>query len=214
MEASIFYYTGTGNSLWVARLLAGQLGEARLASMSDLDRRNDAPDSKVLGLVFPVHAWGLPTPVIKFAGELKVVGPEYVFAVAVNAGQVSNTLVQLRRILSRRGIHLASGFDIPMPSNYIPWGGPGPREEQQRRFDAAKARISEIGARIKHREESPVEKGPLWQRIVYTGLYRMSLPQFPKLDQDFRADAKCNACGMCSRVCPSHNIYVQEGKPV
>jgi flavodoxin len=30
MDATIFYYTGTGNSLWVARTIADELGGADL----------------------------------------------------------------------------------------------------------------------------------------------------------------------------------------
>ncbi len=214
MKQAIFYYTGTGNSLWVARTIARELGDAGVVSISDWGRRSFDIDARVVGLVFPVHVWGLPTRIIDFTDELKALRPDYIFAVAVHAGQVSNTLVQLNRLLQEKGLSLSSGFEIEMPSNYIPWGGPGPKEEQQKRFERARAKITRIAARVKSREKRPVEKGPLWQRIVFTQLYKMSLPQIPKLDQKFWVDEKCNHCGICSKVCPSENITIQEGKPV
>ncbi len=75
------------------------------------------------GLVFPVHIWGLPRRVVDFASRLALKPSEYYFALAVNAGQVAATLLQLQRLMLRSGLRLAGGFDIPMPSNYIPWGG-------------------------------------------------------------------------------------------
>lgn len=214
MRQGIFYYTGTGNSLFIARAVAQELGETEIISMVDYRKEKAEIDFKIVGLVFPVHAWGLPTPVINFVKELKTVTPEYVFAVAVNAGQVSATLVQLERILKKKGITLSSGFEIPMPSNYIPWGGPGPKAEQQRRFDAAKAKISRLAGYIKKQEQRPVEKGPLWQRIMFTFIYKISLPQFPKMDRSFWVDNKCNSCGICVKVCPAQNISMETGKPV
>ncbi len=35
MENIIFYYTGTGNSLWVARILAKELGDCQVQSITD-----------------------------------------------------------------------------------------------------------------------------------------------------------------------------------
>ena len=39
----IFYYTGTGNSLWIARTLAQEFGNTELISMTDRDINPDKP---------------------------------------------------------------------------------------------------------------------------------------------------------------------------
>ncbi len=125
METRIYYYTGTGNSLWVARMIARKLENVALASLADWEEGAEVINSPIIGLVFPVHIWGVPRRMVRFARALKGLHPKYVFAVAVNGGQVSATLVQLRRILEEGGIALSSGFAVTLPSNYIPWGGPG-----------------------------------------------------------------------------------------
>ncbi len=214
METAIFYYTGTGNSLWVARTLAEGLGGAEVISISDWMREKKTISSKTIGIIFPVHMWGVPEPVIKFISALKPLSADYIFAAAVDAGQVANTLVQLSRILKKNGMKLASGFEIQLPSNYIPWGGPGPKEKQQERFGAASRKIAGMISSIKNREVRPVEKGPLWQRGVFSLLYQVSFKQVPKMDKSFWVDEKCNHCGICSKVCPAENIKMVEGKPV
>lgn len=212
MENAIFYYTGTGNSLWVSRMLAKELGGFELNSIPNWERRNTVID--VAGLVFPVHVWGLPTRIVNFVDELKELEPKYIFAIAVHAGQVANTLIQLKKIMDKKELSLSLGFEIEMPSNYIPWGGPGPKDEQQNRFESAKAKISRIAACIELREKGPVEKGPLWQRIVFTQIYKLSLPYIPKEDQNFWVDEKCNQCGICIKLCPTQNIIMREEQPV
>ena len=130
MANVIYYYTGTGNSLWAARTLGRAIGGAELISIPSCRKKNRTiPPSSTVGLVFPVHIWGLPRTVRSFLGTVAESKPEYCYAVAVNAGQVSGTLVQLKRELEAKGTSLASGFKLVMPSNYIPWGGPGPKGE-------------------------------------------------------------------------------------
>jgi ferredoxin len=214
MKKAIFYYTGSGNSLWVARNLAKEMGDTDVVSISGYAKGKAETDLDVAGLVFPVHMWGVPPPVLKFTAGLKSLQPKYVFAIGVNAGAVSNTLVQLKDVLSKKGLILNSGFDIKMPSNYVPWGGPGTKEYQQQCFETAGQKITQIAAVAKNGETKPVEKGQLWQRIIFTAIYHLVTPNLAKMDRSFKTDEKCNKCGICAKVCPAQNITLTDGKPV
>lgn len=217
MAHVITYYTGTGNSLWAARTLASAVGGAELISIPSCRKKNRTiPPASTVGMVFPVHIWGLPRTVRGFLGTVAESKPEYCYAIAVNAGQVSGTLVQLKRELAAKGSSLASGFALVMPSNYIPWGGAAPKEKQEARFAAARTKIADIAETVRKKVIRPPEKGPLWQRVLYTGIYNMSYPRVPEMDRSFRADEKCNACGICGKVCPADNITFEEsgGRPV
>jgi ferredoxin len=211
MKTKIYYYTGTGNSLWVSRLLAGELGNTELSPMSDMTY--DAAEADAVGLVFPVHMWGVPSLTMRFLEKVRSGPGKYYFAVAVNAGQVSRTLVQLRNIMRARGLKLSAGYDVVLPSNYIPWGGPGPEERLREIFKSAGEKIKGAASHIAKRETLPVEKGPLWQRIVFTALYKMTYNMVPKMDKDFWTDEKCNGCAICAKVCPVGNIEMRSEKP-
>jgi len=213
-KTTIFYFTATGNSLWTARALAREMGNTELVSMVDWDINQHNIDSQTIGLIFPVHIWGVPKRVLEFLDQLHVMSPEYIFAIANNAGQVSNTLVQLRRVMESKGLVLSSGWSVIMPSNYIPWGGPGSSEKQSELFAAARIKISNIAQEIGRRVKMPVEKGPLWQRIIFTWLYKFSFPHIPEMDEKFWVDERCNQCGLCMQVCPTKNITMQDEKLV
>jgi len=211
-KTTIFYYTGTGNSLWAARALARELGNAELISMVDWDKKKHTIDSPVVGLIFPVHIWGVPRRVLEFLAALQEMSPDYIFAIANNAGQVSNTLVQLQKVMASQGLALANGWSLLMPSNYIPWGGPGSQEEQNERFKSAGMKITSIAEKIHHQSKMPVEKGPLWQRILFTWIYKISFSHVPEMDAKFWVDERCNQCGICLKVCPASNVVLQDGK--
>ncbi len=140
MKIRLYVYTGTGNSLWIARQLALELKEATLEFMPYLSK-----DLKVeadgVGIIFPVHIWGLPMRVIRFINHLQVKPETHFFALAVNAGQPAATLLQLKKLMSTRQLPLAMGYSFVMPSNYIPWGGPGPIDTQQRRYREAQEKV-------------------------------------------------------------------------
>ena len=101
METKLYVYTGTGNSLWIARQLALELKEATLQFMPLLSREIRVEANRV-GMIFPVHIWGLPSRVIQFIDHLQVKPETYLFALAVNAGQPAAALLQLQKLMSTR----------------------------------------------------------------------------------------------------------------
>lgn len=86
--ARIFYFSGTGNSLAIAKRLAEGL-EARLCSIpAYLEHPYAVPDA-VVGFVSPVHCTELPPLVERFLQTVRFgPGTEYLFGV-VDAGSVT-----------------------------------------------------------------------------------------------------------------------------
>lgn len=213
MKTVIYFYTGTGNSLWTARKLSEQLGNTELYPLTLTGQGSIHPQAENIGLIFPVHIWGMPSLVIDFVNRLEVKPSKYYFALAVNAGQVAATLLQLKKMMQARGLNLSAGFSINLPSNYIPWGGAPAQEKQQKKFNEALEKIGLISAVIKAQEARNPDKGSLWKNVLLSALYRMTFPQIPKMDKSFWADAKCTGCMICEKICPVQNILMSEGKP-
>ena len=212
MKRQLYVYTGTGNSLWVARQLALELEEATIEFMPYLSRDFEVEADQV-GIIFPVHIWGLPTHVIQFINHLHVKPGTYFFALAVNAGQPAATLLQLKKLSSNREWSLALGYSIVMPTNYIPWGGPGPIGIQQRLNSEAQEKVKVIARSILQGDRKKVEKGPFWQNIVFSWIYKKSFQRVCKMDKKFWVDDQCNGCGICLKVCPAANIEMINERP-
>ena len=64
----IFYFSGTGNSKWVAEQLAAKTDDTAI----NLTKLTNVPsiDHETIGIVFPIYAWGAPEPVIEFLSKL------------------------------------------------------------------------------------------------------------------------------------------------
>ena len=214
MNTDIYFFTGTGNSFWIAKKLSEILENTNLIPIVTLDQVTVRPVADTVGLVFPIHIWGVPKLIIDFINRLDTNSARYYFALAVNAGQVAATLIQLKKLFLSKGLDLDSGFSIDMPSNYIPWGGAIVEEKQQIKFKAALEKINHIAKCVKAREIMPPEKGPFWQNVLFSFFYRKSFPHIRKMDKSFWTDDNCNSCRICEKICPVQNIEMKDGRPV
>jgi ferredoxin len=214
MKTTIYFYTGTGNSLWTARKISGMLGDTELIPLPLAGEGLIHPNSEKIGLIFPVHIWGVPSRFVSFLNRLETDSAKYYFAVAVNAGQVAATLIQLKMMMQKKSINLSAGFSICLPSNYIPWGGAISQEKQQKKFEEALVKIQRIATSIRAKEEKTPEKGPAWQNIFFSAIYRLSAPKVPEMDKAFWTDEKCTSCMICEKICPAQNILITGGKPI
>lgn len=213
MKTIIYYYSGTGNSLWTAQLFATEIGDTELFPMAQYEPGIHTSAYERVGLVFPVHMWGIPALVLDFIKKMEKNPATYYFAAGVNAGQVSRTLVQLHEVLASYGLTLSAAYDILLPTNYIPWGGPGPIEKQEERFNHTREKIKQAAPLIISKAKGPIEKGPLWQRVMLTWFYKMSFNKVGVMDKSFWTDGRCNGCGICAKLCPVQNIEIQSAKP-
>jgi ferredoxin len=213
MDKVIYYFTGSGNSLKVAKDLADNIRGAKLVQICR-NNMQTAAESGVgkIGIVFPVYYYGLPAIVREFLEKLKLNKYAYVFSVATCGGSVGAAMRQLKEIIDNKGVMLSAAFRIIMPDNYQVLYAPPPEEKQQKLFKAEREQINEI-ARIVNNEDIVEfhESGKYFTKI-FGPLISSTFKPYNK-DMKFWIDNKCNGCGICSKICPANNIKMNEGKP-
>ena len=215
MKTTLYYFSGTGNSLAVARDIGALLGETELIPVSKALRYGVKGQVESIGVIFPVYIWGMPLVVDEFIRTLKPADAKYFFAVCTYGGFPAATLVQVQKVLGARGITLSAGFGVKMPGNYTPMYGAIDEEKQKKMFAAEKEKVKEIALAVKEKKVSAPAKGFFLMNFIFTDIvYKFSAKNMPEMDGKFLADEKCNSCGVCARVCPAKNIEMRDGKPV
>ena len=122
MKTTIYYFTGTGNSLAAARKIAALLGDCELVRVPLLKTTQEdiVPQAERIGIICPVYFSGLPLVVSEFARHLDLSRSQYTFSVVTYGGSGgSSALGQLDTILWMRNRGLDAGFMVKMPGNYI-----------------------------------------------------------------------------------------------
>ena len=119
MSAEFYYFSGTGNSLAIARGLAAKCGGELIAipPLLSLDRLEIGAD--VVGIVFGVQHGTPPLIVNRFVRELAGLEGRYLVGICTYGDGPGLAIEHLRRALESRGGKLAAGFAVHMPYNYL-----------------------------------------------------------------------------------------------
>jgi ferredoxin len=217
MKTLIYYFTGTGNSLAVAKKIAAVLGDCEILPIASLQTTagDITPAAERVGIINPVYFAGLPVMVAEFAGRLDLSRTKYVFSVVTFGGSgAAPALQQLDSILRKRRDHgLDAGFMVKMPGNYILMYQSPTGEKRGRMLFAADAQVAASAAVINRNESRPLPSSFL-SGIVHAIAYPGFASRVHEDDRKFSVNEKCTSCGTCAAICPAGNIEIIEGKPV
>ena len=206
----LYYFSGTGNSRYVAKQLAAFTKDAA-QDLVPLLRQGSVPPpayGEAIGLVFPIHAWAPPKPVMDFARLLKPTSETYVYAVCTcgdDAGQAMGRL--------KRRVPLKAAWSIAMPNNYIPMYDADPPAVEQSKIALANERLPRIARLIDER----VPVFDVWRGKaprLKTGLINPLFRGFALSTKPFSVDESCIGCGLCAKRCPAQAIQMVDGRPV
>jgi len=218
MGPEIYYFSGTGNSLHVAKELQKRIPETKLIPIVSLLNKDFIDSgSDTVGFVFPIHLAMSPAPVVKFIKKPDLSSAEYIFAIATRAGTQHRAFIDIENILKKKGKRLDSFFTLNMASNDPKFEGwqAATEEEIAKMESEVQNKLDSIQKIILNREKSREKDTD----------FKMSVPVFPILslilpflnrfyNVEFYADAKCKSCGTCEKVCLSGKVKIIYGKPV
>lgn len=210
MKTVIYYFTGTGNTLAAARLLAAELGNTKLIPLRQAIHYGAvAPKADAIGIAFPVHFLSMPEIVRKFVFGILFQDDPFIFGLATCGERPGGALFRLQELLLEKNYSLSAGYSLVMPENFIGpvdlMGDAGRREEK---FAAVQRRIPEIAAAIRARKCTPSE-GDGSGIMKFAG--RLSgglMTAVYNTPSRLHATQACNRCRTCERICPTRNITV------
>lgn len=204
----IFWFSGTGNTLWAAKKLAYRLKAELTAIPPDGYAAEYVFDDDAVGILTPNYLGDLPWPVTDFLLKLRLKKDCYVFAVVVSSG-VSGGVCSDRidRSLHAGGSRLSLSHDLQMPGNLLNRAA----KSEKAILKAAPERLYEILGDVLRRTVNYVseEKLPGKRFVQTSSLYGGHLLKRIRLKAEL-----CDGCGVCERVCPTGCVTLRDGKPV
>ncbi|MHB8157283.1 MAG: EFR1 family ferrodoxin [Desulfocucumaceae bacterium] len=210
MSTEIYYFTGTGNSLQVAKDIAAGLEDTSLHAINASSAAGTKSSAAVIGLVFPVYGWGMPKMAVAFLKNLELTAPAYIFAVTTCGSSPGGTLNETARLLADKGLKLADGFSLQQPSNYIIMYGAESAEKQQNKIHQGRKRTLQIIEVIKNKESHKPETSGFFVNLFGAIVAKAFRKNAWRQAKNFWADEKCNQCQLCVQICPAENITMSD----
>lgn len=208
--AVIFYFSGTGNSLDVAKQTQAIFTDCRIENIAQYIKHPYAVQDKVIGIVCPVYCFDIPIIVKNFI-EILEANPEYCFSIVTMGGGAGRSLRHLQESLAKKGINLNYADAILMPDNFFVT----PETKARMMLTEADKKIRQIITCLhqRYQDTSQCVEHLLWKYLgIPLGLRFMhNIQGIGNVKVDIN---KCIGCGQCVKVCPVDNIILDEGKPI
>lgn len=206
----IFYFTGTGNSLYVAKRFGGEL-----YSIPKVLKGNkfNFEDEKI-GIIFPTYAIAAPNIVREFIEKVTLKSP-YIFAILTYGNMVGNGPEWFVEFAKRNNVTIHYANSLLMIDNYLPLFD---IEKQKQKPKNIEENLNNLVKDISESKKS-IRKGSLMDRFMSSVIEKgKGISKKFQSSSNFYIDDNCNGCGTCVKVCPRDNLSIEKeiknSKPV
>lgn len=216
----IFYFSGTGNSKWLAKQVSLAQGEKLVfipTALKNSEYSFSLKEGEKIGFIFPIYSWGPPPIVLDFIQRLNLLGyhKHYLFFVCSCGDDIGLAKEVFEREINAKGWSCNAGFSLIMPNNYVLFPGfdVDSKDLEHKKLTDVISELENVNKAISASQSIfNCKKGSfpfIKTRIIYPLFVRYGIE--PK--KFFVTDA-CISCKRCENACPMDNIQMVDGKPV
>lgn len=208
----IIYFSGTGNTKFVAEYIADHIGDECIDLKEVLKYKMPLRFNSIKPFVFaaPIYAWGFPEIVKKAILKSDLTDAEQIYFIGTMASQSGDFDKALEKIAYGKNMAYMGSCGVPMPNNYIRGGNIQTKEQAEEIIKGSLPLLNELSEQIGKGEMiEKYDKTPF--APIASGVVNSLFNKFFISSEDFNVSEKCNSCGQCIFGCPVNNIKLITG---
>jgi len=222
MNAEIYFFSGTGNSLVVARDIAHKINGKIIPVVSMLNQEIITTNADVIGFVFPIYDYKPPRLIEQCIKKIAHINSKYIFAVGTYGILPLGAMKKIEQDIRARGGELSLGCVVKMPHNGL-GKNTFSKDDQNVLFEKWKIMLETISENIISRKKQKPEVMNIPVHFILSGLiFKVISPLIKILWQamtkgwdsfSFMSNDTCDGCGICVKVCPMENVKMLNNRP-
>ncbi len=197
----ILYFSGTGNSLYIAQKAQSSLGGQIKYIPNYL---GDGSEFERLVLVTPIYSYGMPTFVYDLIPRLNK--STELIIIQNYGGMVAGADYFIYQYAKEHGLNIKAVYTLQMPENFTTTFTV-PRFYINLTLKSADRRIDKVLERIASEDYRIPKKCKTKQKV-----YLKNKSNWHLLGERFSVTDNCVNCGKCISVCPVSNISMKENR--
>ena len=211
----ILYFSGTGNSKFVAQRIAVALGD-EIVNLNDRIKSGDTSPVETgerVIIVTPTYAWRIPRVVRDWLRKTELRGAKQVWFVMTCGSEIGNADKYNRELCTEKRLSCMGTAQIVMPENYIAMFSAPQADEAREIVAKTEPNIDCVIASIQSNQPFAPTRNNLYDRFM-SGPVNLIFYKFCVKADAFTVSDTCIGCGQCAKRCPMNNVTLKDGKPV
>ncbi len=204
----IFYFTGTGNSLDVAKKISNALN-LDLISISEAIKKKEIYKDEIIIFVTPVYHGDIPNIVKRFIEQINILSTSSVYTILTLAALEGKAMYHINKILKNRGLNFVYGAKIQLPDNYL--FSTTSQKKREILFKNYPRKLEKIIDDIKSNKNNSSKYNKKYSTFS-TNLSKKTFNFLFNANKKTIDYEKCTNCGICAKVCPVNNIVLSNEK--
>jgi ferredoxin len=228
MAIDIYYFTGTGNTLYLATLFAEKTGGHLIPITKVWKEPRITLNADTLALFYPVYYTDVPAIVKDFAKKLPDLSTTYCIAFGNYGGAATVSRMNLQQYIEEKNGTLSAFYGIHMPQNTFlkAW------ENNKKIIKKSEKMIDKAVKHLETKKKGKFFSNNFMESVMspfYKPFISLSIKFHQKItgmpdcfdmstlirhaDRNFSLQDNCNGCATCEKICPVGNIKMKNKKP-